>query len=45
MTLGEQMKAIGVNTDIGPTLEQVVEVQVERAKNLKEMAENSQYFY
>ena len=39
------MKAIGVNTDVGPTLEQVVEVQVERAKNLKEMAENSRYFY
>jgi glutamyl-tRNA synthetase len=44
-TLGEQMKAIGVNTNVGPTLEQVVEVQVERAKNLKEMAENSRYFY
>jgi len=35
----------GINTENGPALEEVVKVQADRVKTLKEMAEISQYFY
>ena len=36
---------LGVATDDGPALESVIEIQAERVKTLKELAEISQYFY
>ncbi|WP_448213433.1 glutamate--tRNA ligase [Colwellia sp. MEBiC06753] len=35
----------GINTENGPALEEVVKVQADRVKTLKEMAEISRYFY
>jgi glutamyl-tRNA synthetase len=43
--LAWQMKALAINTDLGPSLIDVVKAQAERVKTLKEMAEKSQYFY
>ena len=34
-----------IDTSVGPTLEQVVKIQAERVKTLKEMAQISRYFY
>lgn len=36
---------LGVNTDNGPALEEVIAIQAERVKTLKELAQISQYFY
>ncbi|MFC3093445.1 glutamate--tRNA ligase [Alteromonas sediminis] len=36
---------LGIDTTKGPALEQVIEIQAERVKTLKEMAEISGYFY
>ncbi|ALS98192.1 glutamate--tRNA ligase [Lacimicrobium alkaliphilum] len=35
----------GIDTSKGPTLEQVIEIQADRVKTLKELAEVSRYFY
>ena len=35
----------GINTDNGPALAEIVKVQADRVKTLKEMAEISRYFY
>lgn len=35
----------GINTDNGPSLEAIVQVQADRVKTLKEMAEISRYFF
>lgn len=35
----------GINLTSGPSLEDVVAIQAERVKTLKELAENSKYFY
>jgi len=35
----------GINTDEGPSLAEIVKVQADRVKTLKEMAEISSYFY
>lgn len=39
------MQNLGINTDSGPALADVVKVQADRVKTLKEMAEISTYFY
>ncbi|WP_394176583.1 glutamate--tRNA ligase [Thalassotalea litorea] len=39
------MNAQGINTENGPALPEVVKVQADRVKTLKEMAEISRYFY
>lgn len=39
------MDRIGVNTTHGPALSEVIKIQAERCKTLKEMAERSRYFY
>jgi glutamyl-tRNA synthetase len=36
---------LGIDTSVGPTLEDVITIQADRVKNLKELAEISQYFY
>lgn len=36
---------LGVDTSNGPVLENVIAIQADRVKNLKELAEISQYFY
>jgi len=43
--LGWHLQRLGVDTSTGPALAEVVTLQAERAKTLKEMAENSRYFY
>ncbi len=43
--LGWHLERMGVPTDSGPPLADVVRAQQERAKTLKEMAENSRFFY
>jgi glutamyl-tRNA synthetase len=43
--LAFHMNAQGINTEQGPALAEVVKVQAERVKTLKEMAEISRYFY
>ena len=43
--LAWHMKAQDINTDNGPVLAEVVKVQADRVKTLKEMAEISTYFY
>ena len=43
--LQTQMDRLGVDTSIGPRLQDVFIAQRERAKTLKEMAEKSVYFY
>jgi glutamyl-tRNA synthetase len=40
-----QMQQLEVNTDIGPSLIDIVKAQADRVKTLKEMAERSVYFY
>lgn len=43
--LGWQLAQQGVQTDAGPALADVVRANQERAKTLKEMADNSRFFY
>lgn len=43
--LAWHFEQLGVDTDAGPALEQIVGLQAERVKTLKEMAEISCYFY
>jgi glutamyl-tRNA synthetase len=44
--LGFQFEQLGVDiTKNGPSLVEIIQVQAERAKTLKEMAENSRYFF
>jgi glutamyl-tRNA synthetase len=43
--LGWQLERLGVSTQDGPPLELVAEAQRERARTLKEMAEQSRFFY
>lgn len=43
--LGFQFEQLGVDTSRGPSLVEIVEVQRERAKTLKDMAVNSRYFF
>lgn len=43
--LGWQLTQQGVQTDAGPALVDVVRANQERAKTLKEMADNSRFFY
>ncbi len=43
--LAWHMEKQGIDTSHGPSLEEVVKVQCERTKTLKEMAERSRYFY
>lgn len=43
--LTPQFAAIGVNINVGPRLDEIVTIQAERAKTLKEMAEKSRFFY
>lgn len=43
--LAWHMRQIGVNTDNGPLLQDIVPLQAERTKTLREMAERSRYFY
>lgn len=43
--LGWHLQRLGINTAGGPSLEAVVRAQQERAKTLKEMAENSRFFF
>ena len=40
-----QMEHLGINYSQGPSLTEIVKAQAERCKTLKEMAENSVYFY
>lgn len=43
--LAWHMQKAGIDTGDGPELEDIVKVQAERTKTLKEMAERSRYFY
>jgi len=43
--LAWHMKNQGINTEKGPALKDVVKIQADRVKTLKEMAEISRYFY
>jgi len=43
--LAEQMHALGISCEAGPSLESVIEIQSERTKTLNEMAERSRYFF
>ena len=43
--LADQLDLLGVRRDIGPTPALVAQAQRERAKTMREMAENSRYFY
>jgi glutamyl-tRNA synthetase len=43
--LAWQMQQLGVDTSNGPALADIVRVQAERTKTLREMAERSRYFY
>ncbi|WP_448567516.1 glutamate--tRNA ligase [Thalassotalea ganghwensis] len=43
--LAWHMKDQGIDTSVGPALADVVKVQADRVKTLKEMAEISRYFY
>ena len=43
--LAWHMKDQGINTDNGPALADIVSIQADRVKTLKEMAEISRYFY
>ena len=43
--LAWHMKEQGINVENGPALEEIVKVQADRVKTLKEMAEISRYFY
>lgn len=41
----EQLDKLGICYEQGPAIEEVIAVQAERSKTLKEMAEKSRYFY
>ena len=41
----DQLKALDISYDNGPSLESIIAIQAERTKTLKEMAERSRYFY
>jgi glutamyl-tRNA synthetase len=43
--LGFQFDKLGIETTEGPTLIEIIHAQAERAKTLKEMAQNSSYFF
>ncbi|MDO6428873.1 glutamate--tRNA ligase [Thalassotalea sp. 1_MG-2023] len=43
--LAWHMKEQGISTESGPALSEIVKVQAERVKTLKEMAQISRYFY
>lgn len=43
--LAWHMQAQGIKTDNGPALSKIVDVQADRVKTLKEMAQISRYFY
>lgn len=43
--LAWHMNDQGINTENGPSLEELVKIQADRVKTLKEMAEISRYFY
>lgn len=43
--LQEQFDSLEINTENGPTLNQLLASQRERAKTLRELAESSRYFY
>ncbi|OKY27743.1 glutamate--tRNA ligase [Thalassotalea sp. PP2-459] len=43
--LAWHMKEQGISTESGPALSEIVKVQADRVKTLKEMAEISRYFY
>lgn len=43
--LAWQMRELNINLDQGPNLSDLIQVQSERVKTLKEMAEQSRYFY
>jgi len=43
--LAWHMENQGINTENGPALEELVKIQADRVKTLKEMAEISRYFY
>ncbi|GAA5137614.1 glutamate--tRNA ligase [Thalassotalea piscium] len=43
--LAWHMAEQGINTETGPSLEAIVQVQADRVKTLKEMAEISRYFF
>ena len=43
--LAWHMQQQGIDVSQGPSLEQLIEVQADRVKTLKEMAETSRYFY
>lgn len=45
LLLKEQLHKLSVNTQNGPSLVEVVKLQAERVKTLKEMAERSLYFF
>jgi len=40
-----QFEQLGIETTTGPSLVEIIQAQAERAKTLKEMAENSRYFF
>ena len=43
--LAWHMNEQGINTENGPALEEIVKIQADRVKTLKEMAQISRYFY
>lgn len=43
--LAWQMQQLGISTQLGPPLAEIVKAQSERTKTLREMAERSRYFY
>ena len=43
--LAWHMEQMGIDTSNGPSLNDIIRVQAERTKTLKEMAERSRYFY
>ena len=43
--LSEMMKTLKINHDHGPALTDVIAIQAERTKTIREMAERSRYFY
>jgi len=43
--LAWHMNEQGINTENGPSLEEIVKIQADRVKTLKEMAQISRYFY
>ncbi|MCH9770767.1 MAG: glutamate--tRNA ligase [Gammaproteobacteria bacterium] len=43
--LKSQFKKLNINTDAGPALTDVINLQAERSKTLQDMAQQSRYFY